>query len=297
MFIHNKLHENTRQVKIGFNKQMTDSNVLAGAAESEMQPVTIEKGESPLVLGQPHSGTYVPADIKADLNPLGQQFLDTDWHIPKLYDGLVDDVTVVTANFSRYVIDANRNPSGESLYPGQNTTELVPTKTFDDKPIWNNAPDEAEINRRLEAFHKPYHGALWDELKRVRDIHGFAILYDCHSIRSELPYLFAGQLPQFNIGTNEGVTCSSIVLEKVRDACEAATEYSSVVNGRFKGGWTTREYGRPDDSIHAIQMELTQIGYLETETPPFLYDTEKAERLRKVLKNILISLSSLRGLA
>ena len=255
-----------------------------------MNPVEIKQGDGPIVLGLPHTGTYVPDDIFARLTPLGQTLSDTDWHIDRLYDGLLDGVTTVRANFHRYVIDANRDPSGESLYPGQNTTGLVPMTDFDGEPLWIDEPDAAEIEARRLAWHAPYHAALEAELKRVRDIHGVAILYDCHSIRSNIPFLFEGRLPDFNIGTNGTATCAPVIEAVVAGICAGAEGYSSVVNGRFKGGWTTRHYGRPEDNFHAIQMELAQSTHLVSETLPFDYDPSKAERLRVHLKTILTTL-------
>lgn len=257
-----------------------------------MTPVEIIRGSSPVILGLPHTGTEVPADIWANLNDEGKKLRDTDWHIEWLYAGLLPDVTTVRATFHRYVIDANRDPSGASLYPGQNTTGLVPLTDFDDQPIWNagSEPDEAETARRLAAFHTPYHAALAAEVERVKAIHGVAILYDCHSIRSRCPFLFEGTLPDFNIGTNNGATCAPEIESAVTEICAGATGYSHVVNGRFKGGWTTRHYGRPADGVHAIQMELAQSTHLASENPPFAYDQQKAERLRIHLRAILARL-------
>ena len=258
-----------------------------------MKPVDVIQGSGPVVLGMPHTGTYVPEDIFERLTPLGQILGDTDWHIDRLYEELLEDVTVVRANFHRYVIDANRDPSGASLYPGQNTTGLVPMTDFDGKPLWETEPDAAEIEARRSAWHEPYHAVLAAELARVRDLNGVAILYDCHSIRSYIPFLFEGVLPDFNIGTNEGTTCAPEIEQAVAEACQAADGYSAVVNGRFKGGWTTRHYGQPENGIHAIQMELAQKTHLATETVPFEYDTEKAAELRVHLKVILERLEQL----
>ncbi|WP_209348816.1 N-formylglutamate deformylase [Pontixanthobacter sp. CEM42] len=258
-----------------------------------MEPVSVIHGSSPIILGQPHSGTYVPPDIERNLNDLGKELRDTDWHIPQLYDGLLDDVTVVRANFSRYVIDANRDPAGISLYPGQNTTSLVPISSFDDEPIWLLEPDEAENARRLDSFHRPYHAALKSEIDRAKAAHGFAILYDCHSIRCEIPHLFDNQLPDFNIGDNQGQTCDPAITIAVARQCESTNQYTSITNGRFKGGWTTRHYGRPEDGVHAIQMELAQRNYLASEEPPFAYDAGRAEALRGVLRNVLNAISNI----
>jgi N-formylglutamate deformylase len=258
-----------------------------------MTPVEVKRGEGPIVLGLPHTGTFVPADIFARLTPLGETLSDTDWHIDRLYEGLIDGVTTVRANFHRYVIDANRDPSGASLYPGQNTTGLVPMTDFDGEPLWLEEPDADEIEARRLAWHAPYHAALEAELMRVRQAHGVAILYDCHSIRSNIPFLFEGTLPDFNIGTNNGATCAAVIEAVVSGICAGAEGYTSILNGRFKGGWTTRQYGRPADNIHAIQMELAQSTHLASETLPFDYDPAKAERLRVHLKTILTSLADI----
>ena len=219
-----------------------------------MNPVEITRGDSPIVLGLPHTGTHVPPEIMARLNARGQVLADTDWHIHTLYNGLLPGATTVRATFHRYVIDANRPPDGESLYPGQNTTGLVPLTDFDGHDIWNDAPDTVEVEARRAAFHAPYHAALQAELERVRAIHGVALLYDCHSIRSHIPFLFDGTLPDFNIGTAGGTTCAPSLQAETLKICAKAEGYTHVLNGRFKGGWTTRHYGRPAEGFHAIQM-------------------------------------------
>lgn len=192
------------------------------------------------------------------------------------------------------MIDANRDPEGVSLYPGQNTTGLVPDTDFDGKPIWNEGqePDQDDIAARLETFHAPYHAALAAEIERVKAIHGIAILYDCHSIRSHIPFLFEGKLPDFNIGTDMGRTCDPAIEKIAVEVTAAAEGYDSILNGRFKGGWTTRHYGKPEAGVHAIQMELAQSTHLGSETPPFAYDVQKAERLRGHLKTILTRLEN-----
>ena len=258
-----------------------------------MTPVVVEQGASPIVLGMPHTGTYVPDDVKAKLNENGRALADTDWHIDQLYDGLLPDVTTVKATFHRYVIDANRDPAGVSLYPGQNTTTLVPVTDFDGVNIWEIPPTEADIEVRKTQFHAPYHTALQAELDRIRAIHGAVILYDCHSIRSEIPYLFDGRLPDFNVGTNLGKTCANSIEAATVAICEAAEGYSTAVNARFKGGWTTRNYGRPGLGQHAIQMELAQSAYLTNEAAPWAFDTQKAALMRPHLKDILHRLADL----
>ncbi|MCR9125711.1 MAG: N-formylglutamate deformylase [Rhodobacteraceae bacterium] len=259
-----------------------------------MVEIEISQGDSPLVLGLPHTGTDLPDDIRAGLNETGRALADTDWHIHTLYNGLVDGVTTVRTPVHRYVVDVNRDPAGVSLYPGQNTTSLCPLTDFDGRPIHRpgHAPDAAEIERRRLAYHAPYHAALAGALDRAVARHGFALLYDCHSIRSHIPHLFAGTLPDFNIGTNDGTTCAPDIEEAVARIC-AGTGRSHVRNGRFKGGWTTRRHGRPDFGRHAIQMELAQSTYM-AESPAWSLLPDRADRLRDTLRRILTFLAEWR---
>lgn len=259
-----------------------------------MQVFSVQRGDGPIVLGQPHGGTYVPDEIKARLNDNGRGLADTDWHINRLYEGILDDITVVQSHVHRYVIDANRDPFGASLYPGQNTTTLVPLTDFDGQQIWNDgqSPSEDEVEDRRRKYHAPYHAALLDELSRVRDRHGVAILFDCHSIRSLIPFLFEGELPVFNTGTNDGLTCDTAIEQAVHDVASKAEGFTSVLNGRFRGGWTTRHYGRPSDGIHAIQMEIAQRAYMD-ETPPWTWREDRAANLRPHLTTMLTRLNDL----
>lgn len=259
-----------------------------------MLPCKVVRGDGPVILAMPHVGTHVPSGVHASLNDEGVLLRDTDWHIERLYQGLLPSATTVQATFHRYVIDANRDPSGASLYPGASTTELVPTTNFDGVPIWRDGrvPTAADIADRTAQFHAPYHAALKIEIDRVRALHGVAIVYDCHSIRSRIPWLFDGVLPDFNTGTDGGTTCEPRVESAVHGLCQASGR-SCVLNGRFRGGWTTRHYGRPATGVHAIQMELAQSAYLATEEPPFDLDEAKAAALRPTLAAILNSLNSL----
>ena len=256
----------------------------------------LEPGDGPLLLAQPHGGTEIPPAIEARLNPLGRARADTDWHITRLYADLIADATVVATPIHRYVIDANRDPSDASLYPGQNTTSLCPTTTFDGAPIYlpGEEPGADEIAERRETWHRPYHDAVAEQLERIRQRHGFAILYDCHSIRSEIPFLFEGRLPDFNIGSNGGASCAPALEQAVAAGCAAAEGYSSVLNGRFKGGWTTRHYGDPGAGRHAIQMELAQSTYM-LERAPWTFDEDKAAALRVILGDLLRNLVATAG--
>jgi N-formylglutamate deformylase len=228
----------------------------------------VHRGAEPLVVGFPHTGADLPPELEnAFISPwLARK--DADWWIDRLYAFARDlGATTVRTRISRSVIDCNRDPSGASLYPGQATTSLCPTETFDGEPLYPGAgPDAAEIERRRRAYFNPYHAALSAELRRLRDVHPRVVLYDAHAIRSRIPRLFEGELPQFNVGTNTGETCDPALAQAVVAAC-AQSGHSHVLNGRFRGGWTTRHYGRPADEVHAIQMELAMTGYMAEPEP------------------------------
>lgn len=222
----------------------------------------IEPGEAPLVIAFPHVGTGL-ADVEHGFRSHWLARRDADWRVDQLY-GFARGMgaTLVSTAISRSVIDCNRDPSGASLYPGQATTELCPTTTFDGAPLYAGlVPHAAEIERRRTLWFAPYHAALAAQIDRLRAAHRHIVLYDAHSIRSHVPRLFDGQLPQFNIGTNGTTTCAPALECAVAAAC-AASGLGHVVNGRFKGGWTTRHYGQPGSGVHAIQMELAMRGYM-----------------------------------
>jgi formiminoglutamase len=259
--------------------------------------IEVTRGSSPLILGLPHTGTDIPSDCADCLNEVGSSLADTDWHIEKLYAGLVEGATYVRTPIHRYVIDVNRDPSGISLYPGQNTTGLCPLTDFDGRAIYaaGREPNADEIARRTATYHAPYHAALAAEVARVKALHGFAILYDCHSIRSEIPFLFDGTLPDFNIGTNSSGACARQIEALVYARTRAATGYTCVLNGRFKGGWTTRHYGNPKGGVHAIQMELAQSTHI-TESRGWEINRPRFDALREHLRAILTDLQNWRPL-
>lgn len=257
--------------------------------------LTVTRNDAPLLVSVPHTGT--------DLAGLDERFVspwlarrDTDWWIERLYDfaaGL--GATVVRTAISRSVIDVNRDPSGASLYPGQATTSLCPLETFDGDPLYRDgkAPDEDEIAARRATWFDPYHAALAAEIARLRRLHGRIVLYDCHSIRSVIPRLFDGELPVFNLGTN-GATSADPDLQAGVEAILAASGRSRVTNGRFRGGWITRRYGRPDEGVHALQMEIACRGYMREPAGPVgetnwpaPYDAGFAAPLRATLTTIL----------
>ncbi len=256
----------------------------------------IHRGDAPLVISFPHTGTDLPAELEDRFVSPWLARKDADWWIDRLYDFAADlGATTVRTAVSRSVIDVNRDPSGASLYPGQATTELCPTTTFNGEPLYRagHEPDQAEIDRRRQTWFAPYHQALDGELARLRAIHGRLVLYEAHSIRSTIPRLFEGELPQFNLGTNSGAGCDLALTREVEAACDA-TGWSRATNGRFKGGWTTRRCGRPAEGVHAIQMELACRGYIDepreaptAETWPTPYRADRAAPMRAALTEVL----------
>jgi len=253
-----------------------------------MTTVMVEEHDSPLILSLPHSGTALPVGMRDRLTEIGRTLPDTDWHIDRLYAfAELLPATTVTAAFSRYVIDVNRDPAGTSLYPGQATTELVPTTTFAGDPLYRagEAPDAAEIEARKRTYFTAYHEALTEQIERVKARHGLALLYDCHSIKSHIPRLFEGELPALNLGTNGGRSCAP-ALQQALEARMAESPYSHATNGRFKGGWITRHYGNPALDVHAVQMELALRSYMH-EDPPYAFDHDKAQALQPTLLTLL----------
>ena len=262
--------------------------------EREPHWLSVRKGSAPLVVTMPHTGTDL-LDVEPNLESAWLGRRDADWWVHKLY-GFAGDLgaTVIRTSISRTVIDCNRDPSGASHYPGQATTELCPTTTFDGEPLYRGGsrPDVAEIGRRRRLYFEPYHEALVGEIARLRSQHRVVVLYDCHSIRSRIPRLFAGELPNFNIGTNSGASCSPELTARIEAICDA-TDFVRVTNGRFKGGYTTRHHARPEDGVHAVQMELACRGYMREPDPvnadnwPTPYDEAFAAPMRAALEKVL----------
>ena len=253
----------------------------------------LSPGNIPLILSIPHAGTEIPEEYAADFKSLWLARKDADWWLPQLYAGAEEmGATVIRTHISRSIIDVNRDPSGASLYPGMAATEMCPLTTFDGEALYA-AGREPDIAVRYQAYFEPYHAAIAAEIARLRHRHARVVLYDCHSIRSKIPRLFEGALPNFNIGTNDGKSCDAALTTRISEICADAEEFSHVANGRFKGGWITRAFGRPDAGVHAVQMELACRGYMtEPETPgpenwPSEYDAKFAGKMQHVLQQIL----------
>ncbi|MWL91931.1 N-formylglutamate deformylase [Cupriavidus sp. SW-Y-13] len=252
---------------------------------------TLHRGTAPLLVSIPHLGRHLPESIRPGFSDEAAIVSDTDWHLDQLY-GFARELgaSVLGATVSRYAIDLNRPPTGESLYPGQTTTDLCPTETFRGVPLYQpgHAPDDAEIARRRAAYWQPYHDALRAELDRLKACHGQVLLWEAHSIASVLPRLFEGKLSDLNFGTNSGAACAPALLDAVLAPLPAAAAagVTHVVNGRFKGGYITRHYGVPADGVHAIQLEMCQSLYMN-ETAPFDYRPDLAGRIQPALGAML----------
>jgi N-formylglutamate amidohydrolase len=246
-------------------------------------------GSTPLLISMPHCGTWLPPALRPRLSEAALALPDTDWHVDRLYDfaaGL--GAGILRATHSRYVIDLNRPPDDRPLYPGASNTELVPTTLFDEGPVYRPgaAPDAGEIAERRTRYWRPYHDRLAAELAVLRERFGVALLFDAHSIRSVVPRFFAGRLPDLNLGTGDGRSAAADLTASLVEVASDSESYSAVLNGRFKGGYITRTYGRPADGIHAVQLELAQATYMD-EDPPYAFRADKADAIRPTLHRLL----------
>lgn len=253
-----------------------------------METFTLHRGTSPLFVSLPHDGAALPDDIAERMTEGARRVPDTDWHVSRLYAFARElGASIIVPKFSRYVVDLNRPPDDESLYPGQNTTGLCPLVQFTNEPVYpeGQEPTKREITARIKKYWRPYHDALAEEIARLKSRHGRVVLWEGHSIKSEVPFLFDGRLPDFNLGTAGGASCSGGLQRKLVHVLEAQKDYSFVANGRFKGGYITRHYGSPIDGIEAIQLELAQCNYMNEET--FEYDETKAKRVQALIRGLL----------
>lgn len=254
-----------------------------------MDAYDLSEGRTPLLVSMPHDGTEVPEWIAARMTDEARRLPDTDWHVSRLYDfAAALGATVLRARYSRYVVDLNRPPDGRALYPGASETELVPITCFDRSPVYRpgETPGPEEVAERVERYWKPYHGALERTLERLRAAHGIALLYDAHSIRSEVPRFFAGRLPDLNLGTAGGASSAADLRDRLANVLAGASRFTHAVDDRFKGGYITRRYGRPGEAVHAVQLELSQATYME-EAYPYRYREDLAERVRPVLRALI----------
>jgi N-formylglutamate deformylase len=258
---------------------------------------TLQRGTSPLLVSMPHIGTEIPSELRDDFVPRALDVEDADWHLDRLYNFLPGlGASVLTPHFARYVIDLNRPPDDVPMYPGASNTELCPTRFFTGDALYKpgRAPRGPERVARRSTYWQPYHSALAQELARIEALHGYALLWDAHSIRSRIPWLFEGKLPDLNIGTASGASADAsiadavtgAVVDAMTDGGVAAPGVTHVLNGRFKGGYITRHYGAPQDHVHAVQLEKCQSLYMQEETP-FAYDAHKAAQIQPLLQRMV----------
>jgi len=253
----------------------------------------LRQGRTPLLISMPHVGTAIPEDQQPRYQPRALAVEDTDWHLERLYGELAEALgaSLIVPHYSRYLIDLNRPPEDTPMYPGASNTELCPTRFFSGEPLYldGQAPDEAEKLRRRQSYWLPYHRALNAEMSRLKALHGHALLFDAHSIRSELPWLFDGRLPDLNLGTVEGRSCDPVITESLGALLAQQSDYTQVVNGRFKGGFITRHYGQPAKGWHAVQLEMCWRCYM-AEDGSFAYDETLAARVQPLLRQLLQTL-------
>lgn len=255
-----------------------------------MQTYVLECGSAPLLVSLPHDGTFVPDEVAARLTAPARALPDTDWHVGRLYAvARALDASILRPYASRYVVDLNRSPDGAALYPGRRETGVVPTVTFADEPVWREgmAPDGDEIAARVDAWWRPYHAALAAELARLRRRFPRVVLWEGHSIRSRVPMLFDGRLPDFNLGTAGGASCDPTLGEALARALGGFVGRTHAVDGRFKGGWITRHYGRPREGVHAVQLELAQCTYMDEDS--FVWDEDGAGRVQREIGVLLLA--------
>jgi N-formylglutamate deformylase len=254
---------------------------------------SLHRGHTPLLVSVPHAGHLIPHELQPHYVERALAAEDTDWFMDEVY-GFVRELgaSLLVPRYSRYVIDLNRPPENVPMYPGVNNTELVPTRFFTGDPLYRegHTPDDAEVQRRLQHYWRPYHEALQGELARLKALHGHAVLFDGHSIKSQLPWLFEGRLPDLNLGTVEGKSCDPGLREALMQVLASQTAFTHVTDGRFKGGYITRHYGRPARGVHAVQLEKCWSCYMD-ETPPFSLDTAgRARALEPVLRRLVRTL-------
>jgi len=250
----------------------------------------LHRGTAPLLISVPHDGTAVPDDIATRLTDSARRVPDTDWHVARLYAFAREfGASMIVPRHSRYAIDLNRSEDDVSLYPGQNTTGLCPIVQFSGEPVYREgmAPTEDEVHARVDRYWRPYHQALRGEIERMKAEHGRIVLWEGHSIRGEVPFLFEGRLPDLNLGTANGASCSPELQARLENILAGQGEYDFVVNGRFKGGYITRYYGDPDGGVDAVQLEISQRIYMDEDS--FGYDEHKAAQAQQVIRALLLA--------
>ncbi|KAB8309151.1 N-formylglutamate deformylase [Rouxiella chamberiensis] len=263
------------------------------AANRITDPYHFIPGTAPILISIPHAGTHLTPEVASGLSDAALPLSDTDWHIPKLYDfARALGASILVGQYSRFVIDLNRPSDDKPLYTTA-TTGLYPDTLFDGRATFKPGmtPTDAQRQQYLDEIWQPYHQKIQSELARMKQEFGYALLFDAHSIASVIPRLFDGQLPDLNLGTNSGESCAPALSEILEKTCQQQTRFTHVLNGRFKGGYITRAYGQPENNVHAVQLELAQVNYME-EIEPFSYSEDKASELQALLKPLLAGMVS-----
>jgi N-formylglutamate deformylase len=264
--------------------------------KAEVPVFNLSQGRTPLLISMPHVGSAIPADQVRRYQPRALASEDTDWHLEQLYGDIAAELGagLIAPHYSRFLIDLNRPPEDTPMYPGAANTELCPTRFFSGEPLYlpDQEPNRAEQLRRRELYWLPYHRALNAELQRLKGLFGYVLLFDAHSICSELPWLFEGRLPDLNLGTVEGRSCAASLRSKLSGVLAQQSAFSQVVDGRFKGGFITRHYGQPEQHQHAVQLEMCWRCYMEEEAAPFAFDGARAAAVQPLLKALLSEMTS-----
>ena len=250
--------------------------------------------EVSIILSVPHCGTQFPPELKslykAEMIAAPD---DTDWFVDRLYDfAPALGITMITANYSRWVIDLNRDPESKPLYTdGRIITGLCPTTNFLGESIYQDnrkEVDAMEISRRVDQYYMPYHTKLNELLDKAKEKFGKVLLWDCHSIRQSVPSIHKQRFPDLILGDADGTSASPGLSETTLKGIESSG-YQVSHNYPFKGGYITRHYGRPAEQYHALQLEMTKMNYMDD--AEVKYDFGRAEKMRLVLKEVFEKLN------
>lgn len=246
----------------------------------------------PIIISVPHAGTFIPEDIKSKMNSeLSYKLDDTDWFIDRLYGFSTDlGITIITANYSRWVVDLNRNPENQPLYnDGRVITDVLTVTDFNGNQIYkdNYVPDSEEVSRRVVLYHKPYHEKLDELLKNTKSEFGKVLLFDAHSIRKSVPGIRSEDFPDLILGDNDETSASPELIKSTIDSLQNKG-YGFSHNHPFKGGYITRSFGKPEENIHALQLEMCKTNYMDASE--MIYDEGSAARIQVVLKELFLKL-------
>jgi N-formylglutamate amidohydrolase len=198
---------------------------------------------------------------------------------------------MIYATYSRWVIDLNRDPQSKPLYTdGRIITATCPTTTFLGEPIYQDERLEVgveEMRRRVELYYNPYHLKIQELLNDLKKEFGKVLLWDCHSIRQEVPTIHKEKFPDLILGDADGTSASPGLIEGAISILESK-KYSFSHNDPFKGGYITRHFGIPAENQHALQLEMTKVNYMDDRENK--YDSPRANEMRNVLKATLSNL-------